>query len=103
MSTDGMAWHFQEHWETHEAFCQLELHRREENAGGIRDGRLFVSHSWRLSDNQLRKRRMIAEFSLPAKVISLCPAVPAQPKQRNNKAIAEEKYLRVINNSFHRI
>ena len=58
----------QDHWLTHEGFKVVELQRRKANAGDVLSGRLFVSHCWRMTSMQARKRQMIAGLSAPVKV-----------------------------------
>jgi len=53
------------HWMSFTEFREVELARRTPNAGDITTGRLFLSHCWRQTSQQKRKRRMVAELSLP--------------------------------------
>mmetsp|Transcript_2967 Transcript_2967/g.7313 ORF Transcript_2967/g.7313 Transcript_2967/m.7313 type:complete len:1380 (+) Transcript_2967:669-4808(+) len=54
-----------EAWKSFQTFRAEEERRRHRNGNSDSAGRLFVSHCWRLSEQQARKRQFISELSVP--------------------------------------
>lgn len=64
-----------EHWADALTFRTVEEARRVINSQDEGQGHLFLSHCWRKPDVQSKKRRLIAQLSLPKAV-----SHPAHPR-----------------------